>query len=159
MSEKYFAKYLPVEGEIKEGDKTFYKGSNVAFPVILNGYTTIEYFNKGDHKKVKFFLCSRDIQVGDNVVIDGGAFLNIEQDDIAFAKSNNGYRIIGEISPEATWVKEGDKFSEAEVHLYRPLEFSHYEKYFDTESQQEEERPVYKNITAAHIKGPCGHFH
>lgn len=93
----YFAKYLPVKGEIK----------------------------------AKLFLCSRDIQVGDKYFHDD--FYPYPVGDIADTNtkvmnahmmvSNEGedyegdwsYKVVGEISPEATWVKEGDEFDEDEV--------------------------------------------
>lgn len=70
----YVVKYLPVEGEIQEGDKA--KETYPINPRIVE----VEKFNKdgmikakGDNKwyspealyKVKMFLCSRNIRVGD----------------------------------------------------------------------------------------------
>lgn len=71
----YFAKYLPIEGEIKEGDKVqLPKAGNftIVDAIVSNG--KIGWNTKAGHvyfyadsKVAKLFLCSRDIQVGDKV--------------------------------------------------------------------------------------------
>jgi len=106
----YFAKYLPYEGNIKEGEDYWcsvygYRKGNHASRNVPKGE---ERF-----KPVKLFLCSRDIQVGDKVYATA--------DD--FYRTYDGYsdlctdeiKIIGEISPQAIWVKEGDEFEEDEI--------------------------------------------
>ncbi len=60
----YFCKFLPVEGEIKEDDRYRVKGTDKV--LIAN-----KHFKEIDQsllEKVKLFLCSRDIQVGDKVL-------------------------------------------------------------------------------------------
>lgn len=130
----YFAKYLPVEGEIKKGD--IVQWGPFRGPVYAAGGKDI--------KKLKLFLCSRNIQVGDKVewipfntssdvhsaIVDDGNLYHINK--------LNPFKILGEISPDATWVKEGDEFEEDEIE-YWPLKGGTV--------------PAYK------IKGPCGHFH
>lgn len=63
---KYFTKYLPVEGEPKEGDITLLAGEiapyNKIVPIGLKAANS-----QLKYQKVKLFLCSRDIQVGDKV--------------------------------------------------------------------------------------------
>lgn len=77
---KYFAKYLPVDGEIKKGDEYInseikvgeptYGKIYIGLPLVIEmghkgvGYKDKDYFRKY-MRKVKLFLCSRDIQVGD----------------------------------------------------------------------------------------------
>lgn len=100
----YFAKYLPVEGEIKQGDKL--DSVNGELPGSLH---------------LRLFLCSRDIQVGNrnifhipsstfNVIIANESVLPEKEDP-------NWIKIIGEISPNAKWVKEGDEFDETQLEL------------------------------------------
>lgn len=128
----YFAKYLSVEGEIKEND------------LLINPAGTYEYYRKSlditgsiynGCKKVKLFLCSRDIQVGDmvqEIFYDGtlskmysfGKLPNINDLVILYngklhhqTRIENIIKVIGEISPEATWVKEGDEFTEDEIKI------------------------------------------
>jgi hypothetical protein len=62
--------------------------------------------------RVKLFLCSRDIQVGDEVKI-----LNESWEGIYKAGMDTEYmfKVIGEVSPEAVWVKEGMEFEEDAV--------------------------------------------
>jgi hypothetical protein len=117
---KYFAKYLPVEGEPKEGDMVIYK--EVGWTENYEEALKAAVYGDPIPIKVKLFLCSRDIQVGDEVHIpypSGEVRIKPTEASIIaignVAAKNNGYKVVGEISPEATWVKEGDEFNEEEV--------------------------------------------
>jgi hypothetical protein len=115
----YFAKYLPVEGEIKEGDYFKYHESDV---FQCKDITDID----GDCYKVKLFLCSRDIQVGDQVYyLQDGEYLKsictqsnddgIDIDHPVHFYPPEVFKVIGEISPDAaTRVKEGHEFEKGE---------------------------------------------
>lgn len=118
----FFSKYIPVEGEIKEGDSWMAANGDV-----VEGNTTgrmLYHANKSRQKKVKLFLCSMDIRKGDKVwhTIDG-VFYDIigifEDISIVTIKGNKlikeCVKVIGEISPESYWVKEGDEFETKEV--------------------------------------------
>lgn len=121
----YFTKYLPVEGEILKGDT--YKVTSEG--AIAFGEIRVAPGDRGDTigaQKLKLFLCSRDIQVGDNVyrepeswkVFDKqptdtnhglwGFMRNVKPDD---------FKVIGEVSPEAVWVKEGDEFDADQIEI------------------------------------------
>lgn len=103
---QYFAKYLPVEGEIKELDK----------------FNSVSGELPGS-QHVRLFLCSRDIQVKDlkpreDVFYDDkGMTHEVTQSwiDGRTTFPHTWFKVIGEISPEAIWVKEGDEFSKEEV--------------------------------------------
>lgn len=116
---QYFAKYLPVEGEIKEGDyyssaTGIYKHTGGKNYVILSTY-----------KKVKLFLCSRDIKVGDKVFCFDVHLNNPLHPPERYIDPwrirtegdtcNACIKVIGEISPNAIWVKEGDEFEERDI--------------------------------------------
>ncbi len=106
----YFCKYIPVEGEIEIGDMYF-------FGKALLKKTEEKY--QRNCKKAKLFLCSRDIKIGDTVKILGGS--NNDYDIKFKDELNSGadwYKVIGEISPEAIWVKEGDEFSIEDIQLW-----------------------------------------
>ena len=140
----YFAKYFPVEGEIKEGDIIklenggIYRagkfGSDSGFTLIYN--LDGSFYDVSDSfDKVKLFLCSRDIHFDDykeegkvHVYHDG---------------SESPFKIVGEISPNAKWVKEGDEWDEDEIKeiVYKGLSMNDI------------------SIVSYQIKGPCGHFH
>lgn len=109
----YFAKYLPVEGEIKEGDRYRYKGYPMTPLIEGRGNRNVQMIGK-PLEKVKLFLCSEDIQVGDNVIDPGTKNLSsetvLDKEDLEFLNSVRAFKVIGEISPEAVWVKEGDEF-------------------------------------------------
>jgi hypothetical protein len=111
---KYFAKYLPVEGEIGKGHYFIFEGKVYLSNNDGTDNVTVEstewYHNRRQCKKVKLFLCSRDIQLGDTV--EGFPNFISNQDDLDYAIDNKSFKVIGEISPEATFVKEGDEFEE-----------------------------------------------
>lgn len=110
------------------------------------------YYSVDKDKAVKLsnslFLCYTDIQVGDTFFdqVDR-KWENVESNWVEAAKDWNNvkpsfhpreswcYKVIGKISPNATWVKEGDEFREDEIKLFQ----KRGRKYL--------------------IKGPCKHFH
>lgn len=184
----YFAKWIPVEGEIKEGDWFLWKDEGTDSPhlfrcVGLTGEDHLQVkwsketgcywrdtlnesgygdWNKAFAKKVKLFLCSNDIQVGDKFRLISNQSKEFEASKVEIGSGesyfpkemliyhkedqvqywfhlNACFKVIGEISPEAIWVKEGDKFDSSEISFM-----------WDTgENSQGWFR----------IKGPCGHFH
>jgi hypothetical protein len=160
---KYFAKYLPVEGEINEGDKAINLlskelvhvfainapksiGVNVIAKAPVN--RTEKWLNIKNLKKIKLFLCSKDIQVGEEITYlnanDGytNTILGDEEQKQFFLKQIEVFKVVGEISSEATWVLEEDQFNNDEIDKI----------YFDTERN-------YGDIEYIKIKGPCNHFH
>lgn len=175
----YFTKYIQVEGEIKEGDVN-YNPSAGEYGIFMPSGKSIYNPNSDGCYKVKLFLCSRDIQIDDQVVPLGNTkkwkILDIYTDNqqrlIATIKESslkqywecfvdNLTKPIGEISPEALgYVKEGDEFDEDKIkHKYKQVKAG-FETYFDTEHQEERERDVFETIIEYYlIKGSCGHFH
>lgn len=114
---KYFVKYLPVEGDIKEGEICFVDDGNgdtdyLPFKQI--------YMEEGEPYpvKVKPFLCSRDIQVGDEYYNSMGYKVDHTWDEEAIQDSKDFpddiFKVIGEISPDAGII-EGQEFTEEEV--------------------------------------------
>lgn len=140
----FFAKYLPVEGEIKKGD--YYIDNSLGKNTIhLCRSTPSEDLNSTDLicKKVKLFLCSRDIKAGDKVIYNNKEY-EVTSDSLITVKNNkNTYKVIGEISPEATWVKEDDEFDKGEIKVEPEIYLN---------------EKLVKNKWVR-IKGPCGHFH
>jgi hypothetical protein len=114
---KYFAKYLPIEGEIQDRLRALYAPSHKEYkaPVTL-------------------FLCSRDIQVGDKVTYmdnyHGVVEITNEPKALYQITTPEGihyiykkdsvwvFKVIGEISSAARWIKEGDEFDEYQL-LYK----------------------------------------
>ena len=156
-----FAKYLPVEGEIKEGDK----------------FNSL-YGELPGSQHTRLFLCSRDIQVGDKFrklsnseieftasKVEMGSGENYfpkemlvwhTEDQLSWwLKLSETFKVIGEISPEATYVKEGDEFDEEEIELWTG--FGHFRKIErnnpDYYLHAKEKGSIFK------ILGPCKHFH
>ncbi|MEO6303820.1 MAG: hypothetical protein ABIP51_11680 [Bacteroidia bacterium] len=117
---KYFAKYLPVEGEIKDGGKYWNKQHNEADDVI--GEIHVSILKNGNFKPAKLSLCSRNIQIGDENLKGESEISKVHNqehlDSINLANKfvlDSFYKVVGKISPDATWVKEGDEFNEEDI--------------------------------------------
>ena len=152
---QYFAKYLPVEGEITDHECLFiskdgkiHECRNIfeSLPAQIEDEDGLMH-SEDDVKLVKLFLCSRDIQVGDKYIDSNGDTL-IHSTGIL---EPTDYKVIGEISPEATFATEGMKFDEDEVEA----------KYNDGMSTLDisDDFPFEYKLSYYRIKGPCGHFH
>lgn len=117
------------------------------------------------NKKVKLFLCSRDIQAGDTFFDNVGrkwenaeecyAKVAREANEKNFEYGKGSYKIIGEISPNAIWVKEGDEFDEEEINKMADLSSTFHDNFEPWIEGRE--NLGYKCVVF--IKGPCGHFH
>jgi len=165
----YFAKFIPVQGEINDGDFYSFQGviqqcKKSIIPALKEMYG--ENWKSNWYQKVKLFLCSRYIQVGDKYLEHTQVNPDRYQEFIAdhdsyFYEPNrieNSFRVLGEISPAVTWVKEGDEFDESQL-LARPggasikRELSHWRN-----------NPFGKDYLGVNceifVKCPCcGHFH
>mgnify|MGYP001604790006 CR=1 FL=1 len=140
---KYFAKYLPVEGDIELGDIIW---DNVIEKFVE--YDDIEAFpDINQMKKYQLFLCSRDLILGDKIFVEPQA-LELEEKGITFSfisskdgysdfkyethptlpkvvgsiregwPTSNIYKSIGPISSEAIWIKEYDEFDEDQIEMW-----------------------------------------
>lgn len=155
---KYFAKYLPVEGEIGDGDPITYIGFD-GISIRHNKRGREALVKNGIHlQKMKLFLCSRDTYYGEPPI---GNYIDSKIVGIGTVEAT---KIIGEISPEATWVKEGDEFDEDELDPYLYcLKHPDESFYFDEFNQTLEwiklnPNPI-KYKVVVKILGPCKHFH
>lgn len=125
---KYKVKYLPCEGEIIIGDKYTQNGV-----VLTIGEGIQRLAGGGETQKVKLYLCSNEINVGDKVihinpintiqyhkeltileltrygdyVTKEGVYTNLEVT-----------KIMGSISDKAIWVKEDDIINENNISFY-----------------------------------------
>lgn len=179
-----YTKYLPVEGEIEEENWYFYLGQ---LSQRLRKNPKAEYPTP-QYQKAKLFLCSRDIQVGNEVYIETKAVSQQYQSPIngkgIIQKINNKHeiliyrnngellpfdcseltKVIGEISPDATWVKEGDEFDETN---WRFKWYNNEGKFFTRHEYHPSDE--FTNLGEGHkdgtyslfiqILGPCKHFH
>lgn len=181
--QKYFAKYLPVDGDIQVGDWFLVDGpydiaghGNImrCIKVLSNGNVCCDLcgqthqlgYYRGYVKKVKLFLCSRDIQVGDTLFhIPTYKYVECKYESVLNKMKEKEFlekyiKVVGEISPEAVWVKEGDTFNNDEIKQHIVPVKAGFEKYYDTEHQEEMERDVYEVVVGYYkIKGSCGYFH
>jgi len=137
----YFAKYLPVED--KDSSNTWQWDNNVKNTgwelispsdmdaIIAHGLNPAPKF-----RKIRLFLCRRDIQVGDTVQhregynktseVDWEIIKQAEDKDKFTCKYDeiikdlfkwNLFKTIGKISSEAIWIKDGDEFEEDEIKI------------------------------------------
>ena len=174
---KYFAKWLPVEGEVKNGDMWIYRGYAMS-PVDYDYDPYPQDTGEKVKQKVQLFLCSRDIKVGDKVsngrnefVVEriGGDIIMWDKTfrDEGFlgpgylykqCKASECFKVIGEISPNAlSFVKEGDEFDERDISIKTV-----HDNGYKMELQQLKYVPkdeLIKWSALVEIKGPCGHFH
>lgn len=158
---QYFAKYLPVEGEIPIGSLMFFKiGGEWTRPANFDDYLGVGI---EEVKLAKLFLCSRDIQVGDNVYNTAQeTYFKANQELVDMLNDPNveittNIKVIGEISPEATWVKEGDEFDDEDINIW--AWDGEDEWNFSIEEWLLEEQEHSYEDSKIEIKGPCGHFH
>lgn len=136
----FFVKCIIVKEKIKVDDKYLSDDNSLILTRQLHPSVDDSFFE--NKKKVKLCLCSRDIQIGDKMVFEcltDGNYEEFQIDTINdifpdMIKKGTQFKVIGEISPEATWVKEGDEFVEKELRF-----------------------PYEGNFIK--ILGPCKHFH
>src|SRR5688572_13257454 len=131
---KYFAKYfldptMKKQSDLKDGDIVMWKNEIHKFHSDAGyGCKTYTEYNEENGSslivnwsnvrgKVKLFLCSKDIQIGDTVkslLADKSGYIdnhmNTTPEELKQSILDGDFKVIGEISPEATWVKEGDEF-------------------------------------------------
>lgn len=197
---KYLAKYLPVEGHFH------YVGAVIRFKED-GQLATIRRVGEGmDETKwehMKLFLCSRDVGIDANIRLykrpdltficmsrnkDKNILnLNTLDGSKSFgAKEKDCFKVIGPISPAATWVKEGDEFEESAVtpmYSYPVIiksragesrQFILSESILEDYQLKELAEDLLEHqcndcsicygeqshtIEYMMIKGPCGHFH
>ena len=107
----------------------------------------------------KMMLISMDIKIGDKVQV----FINNEwkycnlyhQEEVNEWKEDNAFKVIGEISSQATWVKEGDEFESTELE-FMFCEGSHAGI---SASLNRIKELSSSNKLRVKIKGSCGHYH
>lgn len=155
---KYFAKYLPIEGEIKEGH--LFRDEFGYIRPFTDDDTIMYEHSKNKPSAVKLFLCSDNIKVGEeylfNVGYAAGTKIADEEALEDIQKGTDiGFKLIGEISPGAIWVKEGDEFiaegNDCEVFPYHEHEEDESIVYVDKEG-----RPV--DVPIFLIKNENGDF-
>ncbi len=119
----YFAEYIPVKGKIKDEEMVMFKiNGKWTQPCSFDSYLgpDIEDVAQG-----VLFICSRNVQINDEIygTREGGwdtqhKGIAIEKDKGYFfimegkkkTRLYDCYKIVGSVSPNATWVKRGDRF-------------------------------------------------
>lgn len=164
----YFAKYLPVEGEVEIGDLFFSFSGKVVECLDnegdilygpMNGFLKTNIGNKKS-RRAKLFLCSRDVQVGDKVRCGDDA-PSAPEHTVKFlteCKANECYKVIGEISKDALQgVKEGDEFEESDVQFWHGKRERASDTGFVIDPSVRVDWVSWVDFVK--IKCPWGHFH
>ncbi len=162
----YVVKLLPVEGEIKEGD---------TWLCHRNGLTGVAskkivwFINNEHHSKAKLFLFLRntnDLKVD----VDQQQWQEMSRDEKDdYLIKTNQYKLIGEISSDAKWVKDGDELTYDEVKIF-PIKTLHewlwegYPNNYIPHERMESIERRYDQYTETGPKivkviGSCGHLH
>lgn len=116
-----------------------------------------KYFANYVDGEIELSLCSMDVQVGDKA-IDKTDFTSviINKEYWSFVqyigKEEDFFKVIGQISPEATWVKEGDEFDLDDL-----LALEHPS--LSVRKPITHIRAKFIGTAEIYVKGPCGHFH
>lgn len=154
------AKWLPVEGPIEKGnywqakDLSIQQGGSDRF---------IHHANESGCKKVKLFLCSRDIQVGDNYYPHSLWFEKDKNKPLEMNEkhllTDTCFKVIGEVSPDTlSYVKEGDEFTEDSI-KFQVSDHPPFEGFIDIPKEEFEKVDHKYWMKRIQIKGPCGRFH
>lgn len=130
------AKYLPVEGKIKVGDKVIWpngyiseaiedKNGKTVLPFDLatmpKGISFEEY--KGKQKHAQLFAVTQDIEIGDEVInpITFEKHKFLRKNDRNYIKNDcktlGCYKVLGELTLNAIWVKNGDEIEIEEIYF------------------------------------------
>jgi len=206
---EYFIKYLPVPGEIIEGDKVLYKKKHICevrnsqqgkgLLIIAPKYS---YPYLKNEPKVTPFVCSKNIQIGDDltlfdlndskiiviyklitvyegsegiesgfigkVIFSNYEYVSIGSEGIIENSTLNKsyFKVIGPLSSNAYWAKEGSEFDENQIaHKYyidndgnfiyvAPKDY--LERYKD---DYKDKLPRWYGKDEICIKASCGYFH
>lgn len=109
---KYFLKYIPVEGKAGKGDTILVNN----LPIYLQR-DLFDFEMSYAPERVKLFLCSKDIKVGDVVKekLTTGNYENFEIHTVNDIDIQTQVKVIGEVNPKLKKLKEGDEFDETEI--------------------------------------------
>jgi hypothetical protein len=162
---KYFASFLRADGEMEPGGFAmgnnmsyakqiqrfgFYDGSDENYKE-KNKDVEMIFWKGGGHtpkmncKKAILYILTHEIDVGDEYLVEdisgnisSWTCIRKEQDKIYYGDityDTQGFKIIGEVSPNATWVRAGDRFNEDQLNFlykhrsFRDEDFSSTEPY------------------------------
>lgn len=166
---KYFAKYLPMDEEIEKGD-WFRYGLHGRYLVQAGpDWDSESLLFYPEAYKVRLFICAVPI-AGEECM----CFHNFKKVTLYKTEPAGNYayiegwtnpqllsdfgRVVAPISPEAKWVKEGDRFREDEWEIWKRTGFAD-----KVPKDHISIKVILGNpgIWGAYIKlkGPCGHFH
>lgn len=136
-----------------------------------------------DAVPVRMFLCTRDIKVGEEVLYriqgytlckgtykgeemdqevrlmtvenEGSIYAYYPEDSKVNPISEHPFKIIGELSPEATFVDDMDEFDSYEEWWYNPTNRCFVRKSVD---ENQDLYPV-ECVKKIKVRGNCGHYH
>ena len=151
---QYFCKYIPVEGVRKEGDCVKHKVSgNIG--IITKILDVGGKYEDEEIEKVELFLCSRDVSLHEECWLDNEKVI---PNQLHVDLRDKCYKVIGSISPEATWVDEDDEFDEDEVTVQQVGPFHDMDDVFNVDNKVWNHTKTYKYYIQIKCS-TCKHFH
>lgn len=119
---EYFTIILPVEGEIKnswllvDGVMCKYRDEDDTHIYMThpNGHTWARP-KKDARTRYTLMLCTNNIEIGEEYQDKEGNVYVRDEDDIYDELQKMGFKVIGQISSNATWVTESDEFDVDEL--------------------------------------------
>lgn len=162
MKGKFIAKYIPVDGEIEEDDKAINPSNN---KVVRVNKACLKNLVTSEWKKVRLFICSTDIKVGDLVRYqddDWGVPITVSDTMRLKEWIKKGdetiFKIVGEISIAAIWVKENDEFDKKDL-AYLMGEPPKYPFYFQFKNIKQWDIEGMKKYPIAIKCSQCNTYH
>ena len=177
---KAIAKYLPVEGEIKDGDTILHHKGGLYTAISNDGVLCIDTEEYSGaigpelYKVVKLFAVTQDIEVGDEIWdlfkgVKHGIAEKVHEDYIEFKDlsysmdrtSGGAVKILGELSPNATWeIKDGEEIRVKEFDCYIEKDGGKVWGGRDASNLTSEAiSELLERKTFLKVLGPCGHYH
>ena len=165
---KYYTKYIESDKPLKNGDSFVYV--NDMNRVVQHDFRYSGMIIDMNYlQRMELAICDYVIKAGDKLrcykpdrlewvdvefiedvsgVVDGGMHytyrVKFPDGQIGVSLKKNFLKVIGIVSPEATWVKAGDEFNEEDL-------------FANGCGHNWNDIPT--NLWRFQIKGPCGHFH
>jgi hypothetical protein len=156
---KYFTKYIPVKGKIKEGDKFIADAlSKDESPDICIAEPNVDLHlinNLKKYPKVELFLCSRDVSLHEECWLDNEKVI---PNQLHVDLRDKCYKVIGSISSDAVWVNENDEFDEDEVTVQQVGPFHDMDDVFNVDNKVWNHTKTYKYYIQIKCS-TCKHFH
>jgi len=174
---RYFSKLMPIEGGIREGDHAMKEDGTIVYVNKASAKYLADTW-----KRMRLVICDKEVSVGERVhyysrnndILFNGILAKVEEHFVYFEEDRmvgypvdydsfhmcylkgTAFKVIGQVSDESRWVKEGMYFDEDELNW---MVYHHDENtFFYPISNKEKDTNDWRTTIA--IKCPnCNIFH